>query len=156
MPNFARSGVLLLATLIALAGAPAAQADEAQDRAAALVGTIDWVRQTGEDKIVPPDACGQFLILCGPDGASFKLKSANSPGGIARSFMWIGGRTALLTQTKKRAIYLVLDPEGEVIRIAVVSLADGKERTMRNDDPKFTKLLELEIKFWQSKAPINQ
>jgi hypothetical protein len=152
LQTVARFAVLLLVVLLA----PAARADDAQDRAAALAGTIDWVRQSGDDKLVPVDACARFLILCGPDGATFKFKSAKAAGGILRGFMWIGGRTALLTQTKKRAIYLVLNPEGEIIRIAVVNLADGKERKVRNDDPQFVKLLGLEIKFWQSQTPVGQ
>jgi hypothetical protein len=70
--------------------------------------------------------------------------------------MWIGGRTALLTQTKHKAIYFVLDPSGAVVRIAVVNLANNKERKVDNDDPTFEKLLALEIKFWQTQTPTGQ
>ena len=70
--------------------------------------------------------------------------------------MWTGGRTALLTQIKRRAIYFVLDPSGTVVRIVVVNLADGKERNVPNVDPAFNKLLALEIKFWQTRTPNGQ
>ena len=140
--------------ILALFGLTQAQAaDESLDRAAALTATIDWVRQTGEDKVVPQNECARFLLICGANGATFKFKSAKGAGGIVRGFMWIGGRTALLSQIKQRAIYLVLDPGGAVVRITVVNLANGKERDLKNDDPAFNKLLPLEIKFWQTQVP---
>jgi len=133
-----------------------AYASDTDDGAAALTGTIDWVRRTGEDKVVPQDACARFLLICGAEGATFKFKFAKAPGGIERSFMWIGGRTALLTQTRHKAIYFVLDPSGEIVRIAVVNLANNKERKVENGDPAFGKLLELEITFWHTQTPTSQ
>ena len=147
---------VLLAALVAVVCTRTALADDAPERAAALAGTIDWVRQTGDDKTVPAASCGRFLLICGPDGAAFKIKSAKVAGGISRGFMWIGGRTALFTQTKRRTIYLVLNPGGEIVHMAVVNMADGKERNVRNDDPPFVRLLALEIKFWQSQTPTGQ
>jgi hypothetical protein len=151
-----RSALFWVAALIPLIGGFGAYAGDAEDRAAQLSGTIDWVRRTGEERVVPHDMCARFLLICGTDGATFKFKSANEPGGIVRSFMWIGGRTALLTQTRRREIDFVLDPSGAVVRIVVMNVADGRERNVEYDDPAFGRLLALEIKFWQTQIPNNQ
>lgn len=151
-----RSAVLVFGMLAAQSGSPmAAAADLAAARATALAPIISWVQQTGEDRVVPPDMCARFLILCGPDGSTFKFKSVRGADGGLRNLMWIEGRTALLSQTKDKAIYLVLNSSGVIVRIVVVNLSDGKERKVANNDPGFNKLLALEIKFWKAQTPAN-
>ena len=151
-----RLALFVVAMIIPMIASFGAYASDAEDRAAALTGTIDWVRQTGDDKVVPQDMCARFLLICGTDGATFKFKTEKARGGVVRSFMWLGGRTALLTQTKRRAIYFVLDPSGAVVRIAVMNRAGSNERKIENDDPAFDKLLALEISFWQTQIPNGQ
>jgi len=65
-----RLALFVVATIIPMIASFGAYASDIEDRAAALTGAIDWVRQAGDDKVVSQDMCARFLLICGTDGAT--------------------------------------------------------------------------------------